>query len=60
MHTAVYLLNRSPMTTLDGMTLYQAWYGKKLPVHFLRVFGCIAFIKRLHPHPSKLEDHGRR
>jgi hypothetical protein len=29
-------------------------------VHFLRVFGCIAFIKHLRPHPTKLEDHGRK
>jgi hypothetical protein len=41
-HTAMYLLNQSPMAALDGLTPYQAWYGKKPSVHFLRVFGCVA------------------
>jgi hypothetical protein len=59
-HTAVYLLNRSPTAALDGLTPFQAWYGKKPPVHFLRVFGCVAYIKHLRPHPSKLEDRGRK
>jgi hypothetical protein len=59
-HTAVYLLNRSPTAALDDLTPFQAWYGKKPPVHFLRVFGCVAFIKHLRPHPTKLEDRGRK
>jgi hypothetical protein len=59
-HTAVFLLNRSPTTALDGMTPYQAWYEKKPPVHYLKVFGCVAYIKQLHPHPSKLEDRGQK
>jgi hypothetical protein len=29
-------------------------------VHFLRVFRCVAYIKHLRPHPSKLEDCGRK
>jgi hypothetical protein len=29
-------------------------------MHFLRVFGCVAYIKHLRPHPTKLEDHGRK
>jgi hypothetical protein len=59
-HTAVYLLNRSPTAALDCLTPFDAWYGKKPPVHFLRVFGCVAYIKHLRPHPSKLEDPGRK
>jgi hypothetical protein len=59
-HTAVYLLNRSPTAALDGLTPFQAWYRKKPPVHFLRVFGCVAFIKQLRPHPTKLEDRDRK
>jgi hypothetical protein len=46
-HTAVFLLTRAPTNALDGMTPYQAWYGKKPPVHFLKVFGCVAYIKQL-------------
>jgi len=59
-HTAVFLLNRSPTNALNGKTPYQAWYGKKPPVHFLRVFGCVAYIKHLRPHLSKLDDRGQK
>ena len=59
-HTAVYLLNRAPTAALDGKTPYQAWYGKKPPVHFLKVFGCVAYIKRLRPHLTKLDDRGQK
>ena len=58
--TAVYLLNRAPTAALDGKTPYQAWYGKKPPVHFLKVFGCVAYIKRLRPHLTKLDDRGQK
>jgi hypothetical protein len=59
-HTAVFLLNRAPTAALNGRTPYQAWYGKKPAVHFLKVFGCVAYIKRPRPHLSKLEDRGQK
>jgi hypothetical protein len=59
-HTAVFLLNRAPTNALDSMTPYQAWYGKKSSVHFIKVFRCIAYIKRLHLHLDKLDDHGQK
>jgi transposase InsO family protein len=59
-HTAVFLLNRAPTSALEGMTPYQAWYGKKPPVHFLKVFGCLAYIKNVRPHLSKLDDRGQK
>jgi hypothetical protein len=43
--TAVYILNRSPTKTLNGMTPYEAWHGRKPTVSHLRVFGCLAFTK---------------
>jgi hypothetical protein len=57
-HTAVYLLNRAPTAALDGMTPYQAWYGKAPPVHHLKVFGCVAYVKNTRPHLTKLADRG--
>jgi hypothetical protein len=57
-HTAVFLLNRAPTSAVDGLTPYQAWYKKKPLVHFLKVFGCLAYIKNLRPHLSKLNDRG--
>jgi len=59
-HTALFLLNRVPTSALNGVTPYQAWYGRKPSVHFLKVFGCIAYIRRLRPHLSKLDDRGHK
>jgi hypothetical protein len=36
-HTAVYLRNRSPTSSLDGQTPYEAWYSFKPKVNYLRV-----------------------
>jgi hypothetical protein len=57
---AVYLLNWSPTKSVDGMTPFEAWYGKKPAVHHLRTFGCIVYVKNTTPHLKKLEDRGRR
>jgi hypothetical protein len=54
--TSVYLLNRAPMRSVDGMTPYEAWHGKKPSVHHLRTFGCVAHVKRLGPGIDKLAD----
>ena len=54
--TAVFLLNRAPTRSLVGRTPYEAWYGVKLAVHFLRVFGCVAHVKVTKPNTGKLDD----
>jgi hypothetical protein len=54
--TAVYLLNRAPTRSVDGMTPYEAWHGRKPAVHHLRTFGCVAHVKRLGPGIDKLAD----
>jgi hypothetical protein len=54
--TAVYLLNRSSTKSVDGKTRFEVWYGYKPDVSYLRVFGCIAHVKVMKPHLSKLED----
>jgi len=38
------------------MTPFEAWYGSKPPVHFFRVFGCVAHVKATGGHRSKLDD----
>ena len=43
--TAVFILNRSPTRSVEGMTPHEAWYGAKPPVHFFRTFGCVAHVK---------------
>jgi hypothetical protein len=52
---AVYILNHSSTKALNGMTLYEAWHGRKLAVSHLRVFGCLTFTKELG-HIGKLDD----
>ena len=42
-HTAVYLRNKSPTIYLDRITPYEAWFGFKLWVKHLRVFGFVCY-----------------
>ncbi len=42
-HTAAYVHNRSPTSSLKEVTPFQRMYGQKPDVSNLRVFGCIAF-----------------
>src|SRR6185503_13347942 len=55
-HTAVYLLNRSPTKALNAVTPYEAWYGEQPSIHHLRTFGCIGHVKDVRPHLKKLAD----
>jgi hypothetical protein len=54
----VYILNHSLTHSVEGKMSYQAWHGKKLLVHHLRVFGYIAYMKITWPHLTKLDDRG--
>jgi transposase InsO family protein len=56
MSTAVFLLNRSPTKSLDNQTPYEAWYGQRPAVHFLRTFGCVGHVKITKPGLKKLDD----
>jgi hypothetical protein len=59
-NTTVYVLNRCPTKSVDGMTPFEAWHGRKPAVHHLRTFGCIVYVRNTTPHLKKLEDHGRK
>ena len=56
--TAVYVLNGSPMKSVDGMTPFEAWHGKKPAMHHLKTFGCIIYVRNTKPQLKKLEDQG--
>jgi hypothetical protein len=58
--TAVYVLNRCPMKSVDGMTPFEVWHGKKPAVHHLMMFGCIVYVQNTMSHLKKLEDRGRK
>jgi hypothetical protein len=52
----MYVLNRCPTKSVDGMTPFEAWHGRKPVVHHLRTFGCIVYVRNTTPHLKKLED----
>jgi hypothetical protein len=48
------------MKSVDGMTRFEAWHGRKPMVHHLRTFECIMYVQNMTPHLKKLEDRGRK
>lgn len=54
--TAIYLLNRSPMKSVTGMTPYESWHVEKPSVDHLRTFGCLDHIKATGPSGGKFAD----
>ena len=41
--TTIFLYNRLPTKTLKDKTSFEAWYGYKPSLNFLRVFDCVCF-----------------
>jgi hypothetical protein len=42
--TVVYIMNRTPITAVHGMTPKEKYSGRKLDLSHLKVFGCIAYV----------------
>jgi hypothetical protein len=59
-NAVVYVLNRCPTKSVDGMTSFKAWHRRKPAVHHLRTFGCIMYVRNTTPHLKKVEDRGRK
>eukprot|EP00253_Pinus_taeda_P033069 PITA_33069 len=55
-HTTIYLRNRSPTTSLDRITTYEAWFGFKTWVKHLRVFGSVCYALVLKEKQTKLDS----
>ena len=60
MNTVVYLRNRSPTTSLEGMTPYECLFGQKPDVSNLRVFGCVAFTHIPEEQRKKFDEKSRK
>ena len=58
-HVAAYCRNRSPTTSLDGQTPYQAWHGKKPGIAHMRTSGCVAFAHVRKEDRAKLDPKAR-
>ena len=54
-HTAVFLQNRLLTKALKDQTPYEAWYGHKPSLSFLKVFGCLCFTHVPHIKRDKLD-----
>jgi hypothetical protein len=54
--TTVYVLNRSPTKGVAGKTPFEVWHGKRMVVHHLRTFGCVAYVKNTSQNLKEL-DH---
>jgi len=58
--TIVYIMNRTPTTTAQGMTLEEKFIGKKPNVSHLRVFGYITYVHVLDEKRSKLDSKAKK
>ena len=52
----MFILNRASTKALTDKTPFEAWYGRKPSVSFLRTFGCIGHVRKTKPNLTKLED----
>ena len=59
MDAAVYCRNRSPTTSLDDRTPYEAWCGKKPEISHMRIFGCLAFAHIRKQERTKLDPKAK-
>jgi hypothetical protein len=55
MGIACYLVNQSPLSTMDDKTPYEVWNGKKLSLTHLKVFGCDVYVHVPKENKTKLD-----
>ena len=55
MTTVVFILNRASTKALKGKTSFEAWYGCKPSMSFLRTFGYIGHVRKTKSVLTKLE-----
>jgi hypothetical protein len=56
----VYLINRRPSSSLDGVIPEEAWTGKIVNYYFLKTFGCEAFVHIDKQNRTKLEAKSKK
>ena len=42
-NTTIFIQNRLPTTTVKDKTPFEAWYGYKPSLNFLKIFVCLCF-----------------
>ncbi len=58
--TIVYIMNRTPIIIVHGMTFEEKFTDKKPNVSHLRVFGCIAYVHVPDEKRSKLDPKAEK
>lgn len=58
--TAVYLINRTPSSTLNNKSPYQVLFNKKPNYLQLKVFGCLAFATTIVNGRHKFDPRAKR
>jgi hypothetical protein len=58
--TIVYLINRGPSSSLDGIISEEEWTRKKVNYSFLKTFGCEAFVHIDKENRNKLEAKSKK
>ena len=58
--TAVYRHNRSPTTSLQSKTPFEAWFGHKPDVNHLRVLGCDAYAHVPKDERGKIDSKAKK
>jgi hypothetical protein len=59
-YTDVYLINRGPSSSLDGIIPKEAWTGKKVNYYFLKTFGCESFFHIDKENTTKIEEKSKK
>ena len=54
--TVCYLINRTPVKSQNGHTLYERWYGTKPDLFHLQEISCRAFVLIQNSHNPKVFD----
>jgi len=58
--TTVYIMNRTPIVAVHGMTLEEKFISKKPNVSHFRVFGCIAYVHVPNEKRSKQDPKAKK
>ena len=59
-NTAAYVRNRSPTSSLQGLTPFECLFNRKPDVSNLRVFGCVAYSHIPENKRKKLQEKSRK
>ena len=59
-NTAVYLQNRSPHKSLGNLTLEEVFFGKRLQLTDLRIFGCVTYSQVPKEKRTKLDPTAKK